>query len=59
MKQIYQLGPSCSKVGEHYLKDKLDKEYCSIHWIAIYPIHSVIWPLNNKGQEMLGVPKGL
>ena len=28
------------------------KMYCAIYWIAIYPVHSVIQPLDNRGQDI-------
>ena len=49
-------GPGCSKARLCYPPDKsLLTGYCGfvlltlIHWIAIYPVDSIIQPLNNWG----------
>ena len=61
----HRLGLSCSKAVQrldnaihrinHYPADNLVCFLTLIHWIAIYPVVSFIQPLNNWGQEELGV----
>ena len=53
------LGPVVQRLDNAFQRISVNKTKHAIRWIVIYPVDSVIQPLNNRGQEYILFESGL